>query len=62
LDEHEAIIQDLAIKYDVSLFDLKNLMPQDKIYWTDHMHVNEAGSKIKAELYADFLEQLNLIP
>jgi hypothetical protein len=36
-------------------------MPQDKRYWADGRHVNEAGALVKATLFAEFIYSHELI-
>ena len=37
------------------MIDFESLMPNNKKYWDDGVHLNEAGSKLKAEIFVDFL-------
>ncbi len=57
INEHESVIKNLATKYDIPLFDLEQLMPQDGKYWSNQLQVNEAGSRMKAKFYAEWIHQ-----
>jgi lysophospholipase L1-like esterase len=61
-EEHNSIIRKLAVQKNIVLFDFAKNMPVDKKYWHDGRHVNKAGSKLKAELFADFIVQNKLLP
>jgi lysophospholipase L1-like esterase len=60
--EHNAILKAVAAERKVPLLDLAAVMPQDAQYWFDGRHVNEAGAQKKAEFFAKFLTDQNLIP
>ena len=53
--ENNAVVTDVATRYGAYLFDFAALMPQDREYWSDGRHVNEAGALLKAKLFADFI-------
>ncbi len=57
LVQHANVMRELSEEHNVPLFDFDKVMPKDRILWVDHLHVNEAGSLIKAELLADFLNK-----
>ena len=48
-------VKEVANSYGTYLFDFAAVMPQDRKYWSDGRHVNEAGALLKAELFADFI-------
>ncbi len=60
--EGNEIVQRVAAAHDTLLFDFAAVMPQDESYWSDGVHVNEAGAALKAELFAEFISQSILIP
>lgn len=49
------IIRDVAAENNVMLIDLAKLVPQDKKYIYDEVHVNNEGSKLTAEIISDKL-------
>ena len=53
--ENNDVVKEVAARYGAYLFDFAALMPQDRKYWSDGRHVNEAGALLKAELFADFI-------
>ncbi len=59
--EQNDIIRHLGQTHHVPVFDFAAQMPQDKRYWADGRHVNEAGARLKAELFAAFIDQAGLI-
>ncbi len=60
--EHNEILKAIAAEQKTPLLDLAAVMPQDAQYWADGRHVNEAGALKKAEFFAKFLTDQNLIP
>jgi hypothetical protein len=46
----------------VPMFDFANAMPKDRIFWSDSRHVNARGARMKAELFAQFLVNNDLVP
>ncbi|MFQ5577943.1 MAG: GDSL-type esterase/lipase family protein, partial [Anaerolineae bacterium] len=60
--EQNAIVIELGRSHDIPVFDFAALMPADHRYWADGRHVNEAGAQLKAELFAQFIDQAGLIP
>lgn len=44
------------------LFDLASTFPPDREYHDDGHHVNEAGARLKAHLFAEFFIQQGLVP
>jgi len=59
--EHNDIILSFATSHQVPVFDFVAVMPQRKAYWADGRHVNEAGARLKAELFAEFIVTNGLI-
>lgn len=63
IQEHNAIIQQLADEYDLPLVDLAANFPLDRALWTDDaVHMTPAGTHEQAEQYAAFLDAEALIP
>jgi len=60
-EEHNNIIRQFADTHHVPVFDFVSTMPQSEEYWADGRHVNEAGALLKAELFAQFMAEANLI-
>lgn len=60
--EMNETLKSIAREMDVSLFDFARLFPMDKRYYTDGLHVNIDGAKLKARLFADYLTENRLIP
>lgn len=59
--QHNEIIKQEGKRHNVPVFDFANKMSKNKKYWVDGRHLNFSGNKIKAELFADFFYQQNLI-
>lgn len=62
LDEHNATLKKIAQSRQVKLFDLASLFPKDPQYFDDGIHVNAKGSSVKANLFAKYLIDNQLIP
>jgi lysophospholipase L1-like esterase len=63
LDQHNAILRDVARSLEVPLHDLSAAFPTDSRYWGfDGIHANEEGTALEAKLVADFLDRERLIP
>lgn len=64
--EHNAIILELGQEYDVPAYDFAAEMPlqgpNGEIYYFDGVHMSGEGNRRKAELFAAFLVENNLIP
>ena len=60
--ESNEIIRKVAEQHDVPLLDFSSIMPDDLIYWADGRHVNEEGALLKAELFARFIDEQQLVP
>jgi len=61
LSEMNAVIAQVADSQKVSLFRYDQAFPGDPKYYVDDCHVNEVGSQLKATVFANYLEQANLI-
>lgn len=59
--ENNAVVADVAHDQGASLFDFASVMPTAKDYWSDGRHVNEAGAREKAELFAGYLDQSGML-
>ncbi|MGB5339435.1 MAG: SGNH/GDSL hydrolase family protein [Gammaproteobacteria bacterium] len=59
--ENNSVVREVAKEFTSPMFDLARDMPQDRKYWADSVHVNEAGALLKAELIARFIHHNNLI-
>lgn len=60
-DEANAVIRDVASELHAMVFDLAEAFPPDPQYFTDGIHVNETGARLKAELFAQFVIENGLI-
>lgn len=56
-----SVVAEVAKTQGALFFDFASVMPTDRRYWRDGRHVNEAGAKMKAELFAHFLEASEVI-
>jgi lysophospholipase L1-like esterase len=54
-------LKSIARELDVHLFDFAAQFPTDRRYYTDGVHVNVEGVKLKARLFADYLVDNQLI-
>lgn len=61
-DEMNQVLKSLSEKTNVNLFDFANSFPKDKTYFTDGIHVNVDGAKLKAMMFADYLINKGLLP
>ena len=61
-DEMNQVLKSLTGKMHVNLFDFANSFPKDKAYFTDGVHVNVDGAKLKAKMFADYLVNEELLP
>ena len=55
------MVASIANNYDIPVYDFASEMPKDKVYWSDGVHVNEQGAKKKAELFAAFIHQEEIL-
>ncbi len=63
VDQHNAITAQLADELDLPFYDLRADFPRDEALWgVDLQHMNEAGNRVQAELYAAFIDEQGLIP
>jgi len=61
-EEMNQVIKSLSQKMHVNIFDFADVFPKDKIYFTDGIHVNVDGAKLKAKMFADYLIKKELLP
>ncbi len=61
VDEHNAVLARVAGEQGVAFFDFAARMPVDPALWADGRHTNAAGSRVKAELFAEFLRAEGLV-
>jgi lysophospholipase L1-like esterase len=63
LEEHNAILRDIAARLSVPLFDLAAMFPVDRRFWGfDGIHASPEGTVLEAHMAADFLEAQRLVP
>lgn len=62
VEEQNQVIREIAAERGVSLFDYATVAPEDEALYGDPVHLNEEGARIKARLFADFLEGSGLLP
>lgn len=62
LDEHNATLKTIAQQEQVKLFDLASIFPKDPQFFDDGIHVNAAGSTVKANLFAKYIIDNQMIP
>lgn len=60
-EESNDVVRRVATKNDVSLFDFANVFPKESTLFADGIHMTKAGARVKAELFADFLVDHQLI-
>lgn len=62
--EHNQIIRNLAAEYNVPVFDFAAKMPTLTCpkCWHDGRHVSKKGAALQGKLFADFIDQQDLIP
>lgn len=59
--EMNETLKSIAHEMGVHLFDFAGQFPPDKRYYTDGLHVNVEGAKLKARLFADWLSENDLV-
>ena len=60
--ENNHLLESIAQEMDQHFFDFASKFPTEKRWYTDGRHVNEAGARLKAELFGDFLIDAQLLP
>ena len=60
--EMNASLAQIAGKHNVNFFDFASVFPKDKKYYHDGRHVTIEGARLKAKLFADFIDSNLLIP
>lgn len=61
-EEMNQVLKILAQQMNVNIFDFANFFPKEKKYFTDGIHVNAEGAKLKAKMFADYLIDEELLP
>ena len=61
-DEMNQVLKSLSQQMRVNLFDFAKFFPKEKKYFTDGMHVNADGVKLKAKMFTDYLINKELLP
>ncbi|MGB7060075.1 MAG: SGNH/GDSL hydrolase family protein [Geitlerinemataceae cyanobacterium] len=62
LEEHNQTLKSIAQQEQVNLFDLASTFPKDPQFFDDGIHVNAKGSLVKANLFAQYLVDRQMIP
>jgi lysophospholipase L1-like esterase len=62
--QHNTLVKNLGTELDLPVYDLAADYPENPALWVegDWQHMNEAGSRIQAELFAQFIATQGLIP
>ncbi len=53
--EHNQLIKKVALDHNIPCLDFAGIFPDEKAYYSDGRHVNEKGSHLKAEIFAEFI-------
>jgi lysophospholipase L1-like esterase len=61
-EENNRLLAAVATNTDQHFFDFASKFPTGKRWYTDGRHVNEAGARLKAELFGNFLIGAQLLP
>ena len=61
INQHNEVIESICESHNVPCYDFAKDMPIDEIYWDDGRHLNEKGARLKAELFAEFIESEGII-
>lgn len=59
--DHNAVLARVAQELGAPFYDFAAEMPDERAYWYESMHVNAAGARKQAELFAAFLHERALI-
>ena len=59
--EQNDIVRQFANTHQVPVFDFSAKMPQSEHFWADGHPVNEEGARLKAELFAEFIDKAGLL-
>ncbi len=62
LREMNRVTEELGEELDVPVFDFASVFPATPRLYVGAVHVTEEGSRLKAKLFADYLEQSGLLP
>ncbi|MGC9503058.1 SGNH/GDSL hydrolase family protein [Baaleninema sp.] len=60
--EHNQVLKNIAQRRNVSLLDFAATFPRQEQYYDDGVHVTEAGSRLKAQMFANFIVEQSLVP
>ncbi len=61
INQHNEVIKSICDSHNLPCYDFAQDMPIDEIYWDDGRHLNEQGARLKAELFAEFIESKGII-
>lgn len=61
LEEMRESVKKVGRASSVPVYDFATEMPKDPKYWADPVHLNLAGARIKAKLFADYIEKSGLM-
>lgn len=61
ISENNQILKQIANKYNMPFFDFAEVMPTKKKFWHGAVHVNTDGAMKKAQLFANYIDNNNLI-
>lgn len=59
--ENNSVVRTVANRLSCPLYDFAESMPESKMYWADSVHLTEAGAKLKAELFAQYIHNKKLL-
>ena len=59
--EQNDILRQFETTHQIPVFDFAAKMPQSEEFWVDGRHVNEEGARLKAELFAEFINETGLL-
>jgi len=60
-DENNDLLRQIAESCGVRFFDFASVFPTERRFYADGRHVNEAGSRLKAQLFGDYLLEEQLV-
>lgn len=55
------VVKKVGKEKNIAVFDFASKMPMDKKYWTEGIHNNEEGVRLKAKLFAKYIQQHHLL-
>jgi lysophospholipase L1-like esterase len=62
IDEINRSIQRIGAELEVPVFDFAARFPRDPDLFVGGVHLNASGARLKAEIFADYLSESQLIP